>query len=126
MDFSIEQITDAIEEVMFEFQPTFNSTIDISIFLSKVGKKLMNTFKSEELNYDKKYSIIFGIGETVIDYLENNGIITLELACDFRKVIRDSDKYKPMFDSISKFFTADAETRQKLLIDSIKDFVNKL
>jgi hypothetical protein len=125
INFTIDQIREAINKVIEEMDPNFVSLFDISIFLGNVAKKLSSTLKDDNLSFDKKYNIILSISQTVVDELEQKGLINLELSTQFREIFRDGDKYKDILSSFSNFLSSSKEVKQKIIMNTFESLLNR-
>jgi len=125
-EFDINSIKEAVSSLIEEINPVFLSIFDISIFLGNVGKKLSDTVKNKELNFKTKYKMIVSISKTVVDMLEEKGLIDLEMANEFREVFKDSDEYNEMISTISNFMSSSKEQQQKMVNKALKNMGYKL
>jgi hypothetical protein len=121
-NFSPESIKDVINNLLEELNPRFVSVFDISIFLGNVGKNLTQTVKSKNLTINEKYTIILNISKTVIDELEERGLIDLELANEFRETFKSSAGYSDLINDISNFMSSSKEHQKEM----INNFTKKI
>jgi hypothetical protein len=126
MEFTPEQITAAINEVLGVNIGSINNVISMSIFVSNVGKKLINTLENKNLSPVERIDIIATIGEKITDTLEEKTIITFELAHQFREVLKNTDDFKLTIQSINNFVLADTEQRKVLLNSFICGCINSI
>jgi len=120
-EFDINSIKEAVSSLIEELNPVFSSIFDISIFLGNVGKKLSDTVKNKELNFKTKYKMIISISKTVVDMLEEKGLIDLEMANEFREVFKDSEEYNEVISTVSNFMSSSKEQQQKMVNKAIKN-----
>lgn len=125
IDFTIEQIREAINRVIDEMNPNFISLFDISIFLGNVAKKLSSTLNDNNLSFDKKYQIILSISQTVVDELEQRGLINIEMSSEFKEVFRDGEKYKDILSNVSNFLSSSKENKQKIIMNAFENILNR-
>jgi hypothetical protein len=71
----------------------FNSIVDIGTFLWKVVHKIIETTKNEDLKLQQKEDILVQISGDVINVLEENGMITIELADKSRTLLKSVDTF---------------------------------
>jgi hypothetical protein len=124
-DFSPEQIKEAINNVISEINPTFVSIFDVSIFLGNVAKKLTSTLKNESIPFDVKYKIILQISQTVVNELEQKGLIDIEMASEFKSSIKEGEQYKDVVGKISSFFTSPPDVKHKLIMNTLDGLLNR-
>lgn len=124
--FSSEDIKDVMNKLINELNPKFLSIFDISIFLGNVGKKLNETLTNKTITIKEKYAIILNISKTVVDELEERGLIDLELANDFREAFKDSNEYSEIICNISNFMSSSKEQKQKMLNKAFENITNKI
>ena len=115
MEFTPEQITSAINEVLAANIGAINNVISMSIFVSNVGKKLINTLENKNLTAVERIDIIANIGEKITDTLEERTVITFELAQQFREVLKNTDDFKSTIQSVNNFVLADVEEKKAIL-----------
>lgn len=123
MEFTKDDIADAIDAILFEMMPDLSNVLTISIFVSKVGRKLINTIDSNELTFDKKMDIISNIGKSVCDELEERTMITFELAQEFREVISNTQEFKGTFGKILTFMNSDINEKRTILESFLTKFL---
>lgn len=108
MEFTKDDIIDAIDAVLFETMPDLTNIISISIFVTSVGKKLLSTIDSRELLFEGKMTdLISGICKKICDELEERTLITFELAQECREVLGNTEEVKMIFNKIMSFFNSD-------------------
>lgn len=122
MEFTKDDISDAVDAILFEMMPDLNNVLTISIFVSKVGKKLISTIDNSELTFDKKMDIISNIGKNVCDELEERTMITFELAQEFKEVISNTQEFKGVFGKVLTFMNSDINEKKTML----ESFLTKL
>jgi hypothetical protein len=71
----------------------FNSIVDIGTFLWKVVHKIIETTKNENLKLQQKEDILVQVSGDVINFLEENGMITIELADKSRTLLKSVDTF---------------------------------
>jgi hypothetical protein len=71
----------------------FNSIVDIGTFLWKVVHKIIETTKNENLKLQQKEDILVEVSGDVINVLEENGMITIELADKSRTLLKSVDTF---------------------------------
>jgi hypothetical protein len=123
MEFTKDDITDAIDAILFEMMPDLSNVLTISIFVSKVGRKLISTIDSNELTFDKKMDIISNVGKNVCDELEERTMITFELAQEFREVISNTQEFKGAFGKIATFMNSDIDEKKTMLESFLTKFL---
>jgi len=126
MEFSAEQITNAINDVLGANIGTINNVISMSIFVSNVGKKLISTLDNKNLTPIERIDIIANIGEKITDTLEEKTVITFELAQQFREVLKNTDDFKLTIQSINNFVLADTEQKKAILSSFLCGCINSI
>jgi hypothetical protein len=126
MEFSAEQITNAINDVLGANIGTINNVISMSIFVSNVGKKLISTLDNKNLTPVERIDIIANIGEKITDTLEEKTVITFELAQQFREVLKNTDDFKLTIQSINNFVLADTEQKKSILSSFLCGCINSI
>jgi len=124
-NFSKDEINNAINNILDELKPKFNSIFDVSMFLGNVAKKLISTLVDSNLKIKDKYRVIFEINRTVIDELEERGIITMDLAFQFREMFKDDNEVKDIVYSVSDFFDSSPEEKTMMISSAISGFIGK-
>jgi len=124
-NFSKDDINNAINNILDELKPKFNTVFDVSMFLGNVAKKLISTLVDSNLKIKDKYRVIFEINKTVIDELEERGIITMDLAFQFREMFKDDSEVKDIVYSVSDFFDSSPEERTRMISSAISGFIGK-
>jgi hypothetical protein len=71
----------------------FNSIVDIGTFLWKVVHKIIETTKNENLKLQQKEDILVQVSGDVINFLEENGMIAIELAEKSRTLLKSVDTF---------------------------------
>jgi hypothetical protein len=122
-EFNIDEIKDAINKVIDELNPTFLTVFDISIFLGKVAKKLVETVYDTDLSIENKYTVIITIASSVLEELELRGLITLDLSIQFKEIFKDSSQFKDTISNISNFMKASPEQKQLILVNSFQNLL---
>ena len=122
-EFNIDEIKDAINKVIDELNPTFLTVFDISIFLGKVAKKLVETVYDTDLSIENKYTVIITIASSVLEELELRGLITLDLSIQFKEIFKESSQFKDTISSISNFMKASPEQKQLILVNSFQNLL---
>lgn len=115
MEFSADQIQKAIAEALAQNIGEINNVISMSLFVSNVGKKLINTIGNNNLTAVERIDIIANIGEKITDHLESKTLITFELAQQFREVLKNTDEFKATIQAINNFVLADPEQKKNIL-----------
>jgi hypothetical protein len=115
MEFTTEQITEAITAVLESNKAELNNVISLSIFVSNVGKRLIGTLNNNTLTAVQRIDIIADIGTQITSYLEEKTLITFELAQQFREVLKNTDDFKQTIQSINNFVLADPEQKKTIL-----------
>ena len=115
MEFTVEQIQAAVTEVLAQNVGEINNVISMSLFVSNVGKKLINTLGNKSLTAVERVDIIAAIGEQITNHLEEKTLITFELAQQFREVLKNTDEFKATIQSINNFVLADPEQKKTML-----------
>lgn len=126
MEFTSEQITNAINEVLGSNIGTINNVISMSLFVSNVGKRLINTLENKNLTAVERIDIIASIGEKITDTLEEKTVITFELAQQFREVLKNTDDFKATIQSVSNFVLADTEQKKAMLNSFLCGYINTI
>ena len=124
--FNKEDIRNVMNKLIEEMNPKFLSIFDISIFLGNVGKKLNETISDKNLRIKDKYAIIVNISKTVVDELEERGLIDLEIANDFREAFKDSNEYSEIINNISNFMSSSKEQKQKIISKALENITSKI
>lgn len=115
MEFTTEQITEAITAVLESNKAELNNVISLSIFVSNVGKRLIGTLNNNTLTAVQRIDIIADIGTQITTHLEEKTLITFELAQQFREVLKNTDDFKQTIQSINNFVLADPEQKKTIL-----------
>ena len=71
----------------------FNSIVDVGTFLWKVVHKIIETTKNENLKLQQKEDILVEVSGDVIDFLEENGMMTIELSEKSRNLLKSVDTF---------------------------------
>jgi hypothetical protein len=71
----------------------FNSIVDVGTFLWKVVHKIIDTTKNENLKLQQKEDILVEVSGDVIDFLEENGMMTIELSEKSRNLLKSVDTF---------------------------------
>jgi len=115
MDFTAEDIAKVVSELLIENAGQLNNVISLSLFVSNVGKRLINTVQNNKLTIEQKVDVIAKVGSQVVEELENKGHITLELALQFREVLSNTEEFKSTIKAVSSFMIATPEERKSIL-----------
>lgn len=126
MEFTTEQIQAAITEVLTQNAGEINNVVNMSLFVSAVGKRLISTLGNNKLSVVERIDIIAGVGEKVTDYLEAKTLVTFELAQQFRDVLKNSDDFKNTIQSINNFVLADPEQKKTMLSMFLCNCINSI
>jgi hypothetical protein len=118
VDFTIDQIKDVLETFLKDEAPKLNNIIDVTLFISKVAKKILNTVTNETLTATQKIKTTIDISEMLVDELELRTIISLELAAEFRETLKNSESITEMFASMSVFTDAITKVGENFLKDN--------
>lgn len=114
-DFSIDQIKEVLESFLKTEAPKLNNIIDVTLFISKVAKKILSTVTSETLSATQKIKTTIDISEKLVDELELRTIISLELAAEFRETLKSSESITEMLSSMSIFTDAITKVGENFL-----------
>jgi hypothetical protein len=109
--FTEEEIKNVVNSLLGESK-TLNNVIEMSIFVTNVGKTLIATIKDRDVTLLQKFEIIQNIGNVVVNHLEDKAIITLELAQEYREVLKNTGEYKETLSGLSDFLEAPPETKK--------------
>jgi len=71
----------------------FDTVIDIGSFLWEVVDKINETTKDSNLTLQQKEDLLVKISENVVNFMEEKGVITIELAERFRSLIKTADVF---------------------------------
>jgi hypothetical protein len=123
-EFNTEEIKDAVNNVINELNPTFLTVFDISIFLGKVAKKLVETVYDTNLSLENKYTVIITIANSVLEELELRGLITLDLSIQFKEIFKESAQFKDTISNISNFMKSSNEEKQIILVNSFQNLLS--
>ncbi len=115
MEFTTEQINNAIAYVLENNKAELNNVISLSIFVSNVGKQLIGTLNNATLTAVQRIDIIADIGAQITTYLEGKTLITFELAQQFREVLKNTDDFKQTIQAVNNFVLADPEQKKTIL-----------
>ena len=115
MEFTTEQINNAIAYVLENNKAELNNVISLSIFVSNVGKQLIGTLNNATLTAVQRVDIIADIGAQITTYLEGKTLITFELAQQFREVLKNTDDFKQTIQAVNNFVLADPEQKKTIL-----------
>jgi hypothetical protein len=126
MEFTTEQINVAIAAVLEQNKAEINNVISLSLFVSNVGKKLIGTINSSTLTAVQRVDIIADIGSQITSYLEEETLITFELAQQFREVLKNTDEFKQTIQAINNFVLADPEQKKTILSSFICGCINSI
>jgi hypothetical protein len=83
----------------------FNSVIDIGKFLWEVVHRIIETSKSAALTLQQKEDIVVKISADVINFLEERGSVTIELAEKARNLLKTTDVFLDILLGIYSFVT---------------------
>jgi hypothetical protein len=109
--FTEEEIKNVVNSLLGESK-TLDNVIQMSIFVTNVGKTLIATIKDRDVTLLQKFEIIQNIGNVVVNHLEDKAIITLELAQEYREVLKNTSEYKETLSGLSDFLEAPPETKK--------------
>lgn len=115
MDFTPEDISRVVSELIAENAADITNVISLSLFVSNVGKRLIDTIQNNKLTIEQRVDIIAKIGSQVVEDLENKGRITIELAYQFREVLSNTNEFKATINAVSNFVIASPEERKSIL-----------
>jgi len=115
MDFTPEDIAKVVAELVAENANELTNVISLSLFVSNVGKRLINTVQNNKLTIEERVDVIAKIGSQVVEELETKGHITLELALQFREVLSNTDEFKSTIKAVSNFMIASPEEKKSIL-----------
>jgi hypothetical protein len=82
---------------------TFTSVIDISTFIWEVVEKIIEISKDKNLTLQQKEDLAVKNAELVVDFLEEKGVITVELAIKVRSLIKTADVFLDILIGIYSF-----------------------
>ena len=105
MEFTPEQIKEALNEVLKDAIPKFNNVLDLTFFVSKVSKQLLTTLQNESINRGDKVKATISISNTIIDELEIKGIVDLEMANEFREILTNTQSMADMLNHFGETFS---------------------
>lgn len=83
----------------------FDSIIDIGSFLWEVVDKINETAKDSSLDLQQKEDLLVKISENVVNFMEEKGVITVELAERFRSLIKTADVFLDVILGLYSFAT---------------------
>jgi hypothetical protein len=126
MEFTTEQITEAITAVLESNKVELNNVISLSIFVSNVGKRLIGTLNNNTLTAVQRVDIIADIGLQITAYLEEKTLITFELAQQFREVLKNTDDFKQTIQAVNNFVLADPEQKKTILSGFLCGCINSI
>jgi len=81
----------------------FETVVDIGTFLWKVVHKILETTNDASLKLQQKEDILVEISGTVIDFIEERGMITVELAEKSRSLLKTADVFLDVLIGIYSF-----------------------
>jgi hypothetical protein len=94
MDISPEEIKIIIGKLLdADSSKKFSSTVDICMFLWEIVDKIMEGVNSETMTMQQKEDLAVSIASSVINFLEERGMITVELASKARSLVRTADVF---------------------------------
>jgi hypothetical protein len=115
MEFTPADVAKVVSQLIAENLGDFTNVISLSLFVSNVGKRLIDSVQHNSLTLEERVDVIAKIGSQVVEELENNGHITLELALQFREVLSNTDEFKSTITAVSNFVIATPEERKSIL-----------
>ncbi len=122
MDF--ETVKQIFNELIASNTYRFDSVFDITMFISVINRRFAEEIK--KLTMQEKITKIQDIGNYVIDELEIRALVTIELARDFRNILKNTDSYRNMFQGLSDFFDAPMEEKKAMISDFLCGFIQKM
>jgi ribosomal protein S25 len=94
MDISSEEIKIIIGKLLdADSSKKFSSTVDICMFLWEIVDKIMEGVNSETMTMQQKEDLAVSIASSVINFLEERGMITVELASKARSLVKTADVF---------------------------------
>ena len=94
MDISPEEIKIIIGKLLdADSSKKFSSTVDICMFLWEIVDKIMEGVNSETMTMQQKEDLAVSIASSVINFLEERGMITVELASKARSLVKTADVF---------------------------------
>ena len=94
MDISPEEIKIIVGKLLdADSSKKFSSTVDICMFLWEIVDKIMEGVNSETMTMQQKEDLAVSIASSVINFLEERGMITVELAAKARSLVKTADVF---------------------------------
>lgn len=97
MEFTDEQINEVLNTFLGEKAPEFRNVLELTIFISKISRELLNTVKNTTIDKDMKVKVTVDIGKKIVDELENRGVITIEMSNEVREILTNTQTLSDMF-----------------------------
>jgi hypothetical protein len=113
MEFSVEQIKEVILNSLLENQ-TFTNTLDISLFITNIAKKLLSTIQ-DPISYEKKLDNVQKIGLITIEELKHRELISEELCQEYEEVVKSTDMVKDMMVEFKVFLDSPPEVKKTMI-----------
>jgi hypothetical protein len=104
----------------------FENVVDIGTFLWKVVHKILETTKDASLKLQQKEDILVEISGTVINFLEEKGIITIELAEKGRNLLKTADVFLDVLIGMYSFVTVNEVVKNPSKENCIKSIFSIL
>ena len=71
----------------------FSSIVDICIFIWEIVDKVIETMNDNSMNMQQKEDFAVSIANSIINFLEERGLITVDLAFRSRNLVRTADVF---------------------------------
>jgi hypothetical protein len=81
----------------------FDTIVEVGSFLWEVVDKITETTKDSNLSLQQKEDLLVKVSENVVTFMEEKGVVTIELADRFRSLIKTADVFLDVVIGIYSF-----------------------
>lgn len=115
MEFTVDIVKKIIADSLPEVGTKYETTVELSLFVVSIVKKLTQSMTDTQIGFAEKLDLIRMVGNEVSDEFEATGVITFELAQEFRDVLNNTESAKALFAGFADFMASPPEVKKELI-----------